>query len=149
MTEWILLSGTCRAQWLVGRVGAPPGALRLRDRVCTRRSDGGYVIAEAVVAIPALLAVACALAWVLSVASASVALGDAARQAARELARGIPVEQALDEAAQGVPGAQVVLVDGGDPLRVVASRQVTAPVPILSGISITVSQGVSIPREWL
>ena len=148
MTGWNLLAGTCRAQWLVGRVSAPPGAPRLRGSARTTTSDDGYVIAEAVIAIPALLAVACALAWVLSVASASVALGDAARQAARELARGVPTEQALGEAARGVPGARVVLVDGGDPLRVVASRDVAAPVPILSGIAITVSQGVSIPREW-
>lgn len=148
MTGWNLLAGTCRAQWLVGRVSAPPGAPRQRERIRTSSCDGGFVIAEAVVAIPALLALACALAWVLSVATASVALGDAARQAARDLARGIPSEQALGAAARGVPGAQVVLVDGGDPLRVVASREVSAPVPILSGLSITVSQGVSIPREW-
>lgn len=148
MTGWILLAGVRRAQWLVGRASAPPGALRPARRNGTRSPDAGYVIAEAVVAIPALLAVACALAWVLSVASASVALGDAARQAARELARGVSTEQALADAARGVPGAQVVLVDGGEPLRVVASRQVSAPVPILSGISFTVSQAVSIPREW-
>ena len=106
------------------------------------------VLVEAAIAIPLLAAVAVCLAWGLSLASTSFALNDAARQAARDLARGIPSEQALGAAARGVPGAQVVLVDGGDPLRVVASREVSAPVPILSGLSITVSQGVSIPREW-
>lgn len=133
-----------RLHRLVGRVSAPPGADDVRIR-----PDAGFVVAEAAFAVPVLLAVACALAWALSIASTSIALGDAARQAARDLARGIPVEQVLDEAAQGVPGAQVRIVDDGDPLRVVASREVTAPVPILNGISVTIHQGVAVPREWL
>ena len=99
-------------------------------------------------AIPVLLAVACALAWGLSIASASVALGDAARQAARDLARGVPVDQAIGDAARGVPGAQVTLVDAGDPVLVQASREVSAPVPILDGVTVSVHQSVAVPREW-
>ena len=99
-------------------------------------------------AIPALAAVALALAWVLSIASMSFALGDAARQAARDLARGVGTDQALAQAAAGVPGARVVLDAGGDPVVVVASREVSAPIPLLSGLSVTLRQSVAVPREW-
>lgn len=132
---------------LVGRASAPPGVPDVAGAGVRR--DAGFVVAEAAIAVPLLLAVTCALAWALSIASASVALGDAARQAARDLARGVSVEQALDQAARGVPGADVTIVDDGDPVRVVATREVAAPVPVLGGLSFTVRQGVSVPREWL
>jgi hypothetical protein len=31
---------------------------------------------------------------------------------------------------------------------VIADQSVSAPVPILSGISVTLTQRVAIPREW-
>ena len=113
-----------------------------------RTSDRGAVLLETALAIPLLMAVAVALAWGLSLAATSASLGDAARNAARALARGEAGQQVLDRARASAPGAQVSIVDAGTDVAVVISRDVSPPVPILGGLSITVTQRVVIPREW-
>lgn len=106
------------------------------------------VLLETALAIPLLAAVAIALAWGISLTATSMALGDAARQVARDVARGVTVAAAV-AAAQGVaPGATLQVVGEGSAVIVVADKDVHAPVPILSGISVTLRQRVSIPREW-
>jgi hypothetical protein len=106
------------------------------------------VLLETALAIPLLAAVAIALAWGVSLTATTMALGDAARQVAREVARGVTVQAAI-AAAQGVaPGASVQVIGEGASVVVVADQEVSAPVPILSGISFTLSQRVAIPREW-
>ena len=113
-----------------------------------RSSDEGSVLLETALAIPLLMAVAVALAWGLSLAATSASLGDAARTAARSLARGETGQDVLDRARASVPGAHVSVEDTGADVAVVVAQEVSPPVPILRGLSITVTQRIAIPREW-
>jgi hypothetical protein len=82
------------------------------------------------------------------VASTSLQLGDAARTAARALARGESMPDVLDRARSAVPGADVSVGTGGDLIEVIVSEEVSAPVPILRGLGVTITQRVAVPREW-
>lgn len=106
------------------------------------------VLLETALAIPILAAVAIALAWGISLTATTMALGDAARQVAREVARGVPVTAAVSGVQGVAPGATVEVVGEGSSVVVIAAQEVSAPVPILRGISVTLSQRVAIPREW-
>lgn len=106
------------------------------------------VLLEAVIAIPLLLAVALCLGWAVALAGTTMALGDAARQVAREVARGTEVNAALDSARATAPGAALRIEQDGESVVVVAKQQVSAPGPILSGISVTLHQRVAVPAEW-
>lgn len=111
--------------------------------------DAGMVIVETAIAIPALAVVAASLAWAVSIGAASLALGDAARAAARDIARGEAASTALARAGAEVPYATLTLGAEGSSAVVVATREVRAPVPGLSGVSVTITQRVAIPKEWL
>jgi Flp pilus assembly protein TadG len=126
-------------------VGGKGGSLPPRSAL---RSSDGMVLLETALAIPLLVAVTVALAWGISLAATSLALGDAARTAARDLARGEPSAQVLSRAQQAVPDARVSVADAGDSVAVVIDQDVHAPVPILSGVSVTLTSRVAIPREW-
>lgn len=106
------------------------------------------VIAETAIAIPVLAVVAVSLAWVVAVGATSLSLGDAARAAARDIARGVSVGEALAKAGETVPGAALSLDGGGEVAVVVATRDVRAPLPGLSGVPVTITQRVAIPKEW-
>ncbi len=110
--------------------------------------DRGAVLLEAALAIPVLVAVAVCLGWAVSLAGTTMVLGDAVRGAAREIARGVTVGAALDTARSHAPGAVLRVEDDGASVVVVADQQVSAPVPLLRGISVTLTQRVAIPREW-
>lgn len=106
------------------------------------------VLLETALAIPLLAAVAIALAWGISLTATTMALGDAARQVARDVARGVTIDAAV-AAAHGVAPGAMIRVDGDSAsVVVVVDKEVSAPVPILRGISVTLSQRVAIPREW-
>lgn len=113
-----------------------------------RSSEDGSVLLETALAIPMLLAVAVALAWGLSLAATSASLGDAARTAARELARGEAGPDVLERARASVPDARISVEDAGPDVAVVIVQDVSPPVPLLRGLSVTVTQRVVIPREW-
>ncbi len=95
-----------------------------------------------------LLAVALCLGWAVSLAGTTMALADAAREAAREMARGTAVNAALDSAQAAAPDAALQVERDGDWVVVVAEQQVSAPGPILNGISVTLHQRVAVPVEW-
>ncbi len=103
---------------------------------------------ETALAIPLLMAVSVALAWGLSLAATSAALGDAARNAARSLARGEDAPEVMDRARAEAPGADIAVDESAGGLTVVISRDVAAPVPILDGLSVTITQHVVVTREW-
>lgn len=106
------------------------------------------VLLETALAIPLLAAVAIALAWGISLTATTMALGDAARQVARDVARGVDIHSAVAAAQDVAPGAMIRVDGDRASVVVVVGKEVSAPVPILSGISITLSQRVAIPREW-
>ena len=112
-----------------------------------RTSDSGMVILETALAIPALMAVSIALAWGLSLAATSASLGDAARNAARALARGDDAPQVMERVRVEAPGADVAVDETADGVAVVVTRDVAAPVPVLDGLSITITQRVVVARE--
>ena len=107
------------------------------------------MLLETAIAITLLIAVALALAWVLSLGSTALGLADAARQVAREIARGVPADDAIAAAQVAAPGAVIRVVEEGATVTVVAERTVTAPVPVLRDLSVPLSQAVSIPAEWM
>lgn len=121
---------------------------RCRTAAPARDADRGSVLLETALAVPLLMAVAVALAWGLSLATTSAALGDAARTAARSLARGEDLEEVLDRARAAVPGAQVVVDESGAETTVLVRVDVSPPVPMLQGVSMTLAERVAIPREW-
>lgn len=95
---------------------------------CERRArsaprDGGYVTAEAAIAVPALVALLAMLLWALGAVATQLRCQDAARAAARAAARGEPPAVVLQLARAAAPGgADVQLRDEGDlhHVRVVA-----------------------------
>lgn len=95
------------------------------------------------------MAVAVALAWGLSLAGTSAALGDAARTAARALARGEAPDDVLAQARGDAPAAEVTVEHGDGIVTVVLRQEVSAPVPVLDGLSVTIEQRVAVPREWM
>jgi len=111
-------------------------------------AQSGMVLLETALAIPLLAAVAVALAWGVSLGATTMLLGDAARQVARDVARGVAVAEAIAAARESAPGASIEVVGEGASVMVVADQRVSAPVPILNGIGVTLSQRVVIPREW-
>lgn len=124
---------------MVGRYSVPP---RTRDR------ERGSVLLETAVAIPVLLAVTVALAWGLALVGTAAALGDAVRQVARDVARGVPAGEALESARTAMPDATITIEDIAGSAMVVARRSVPAPVPMLAGITVPLTQQLVIPREW-
>ena len=121
---------------------------RPRPPAASPANDRGMVLLETALAIPLLLAVAVALCWGISLTATTMALGDAARSAARDLARGTPVSEALGRAQASAPGARLRIEDADDSVAVTADQEVSAPGPILRGISVTLTQRVVVPREW-
>lgn len=101
----------------------------------TRRPAGerGAVTAEMALALPTLLAVTAALAWLLSVGAAQVRTVDAAREAARAVARGDDPGAAVAVGEQVAPdGVSVVVTTTGDRVVARASGQVPGPGGLFS-----------------
>jgi len=130
------------------RAGGVGGRWRVGPLRATAHYDEGMVLLETALSIPLLLVVTVALAWALSVATASLSLGDAARAAARDIARGESVEDSIARVASTVPGAHASVEDDGDVAVVVVTEDVRAAIPLLSGIPVTITQRVAIPKEW-
>ena len=63
------------------------------------------------------------------------------------MARGEPPSDVLARARAAVPAARVSIMGAGDAVAVVVDEDVTAPVPILRGLSITLTSRVAVPRE--
>lgn len=97
-----------------------------------RAGDRGSVLLEVALAIPALVAVAVALTWVVSLGATYVRALDVAQSSARQVARGAapaPTPEGFDSA---------VSVEG-NVVRARVTSDVSAPVPLLRGITVTVA----------
>ncbi|MEV4432214.1 TadE family type IV pilus minor pilin [Streptomyces sp. NPDC049555] len=96
-----------------------------------RRSDGGYVTAEAAVALPALAFFALALIWGLMAASAQIQCVDAARAGARAAARQDPPPAVVAAARSAAPrDARVAVMREGDMVRVRVEARAVGPGPL-------------------
>lgn len=99
----------------------------------SRRGERGAVTAETALALPTLLAVTAALAWLLSVGAAQVRTVDAAREAARAVARGDDPAAAVAVGERVAPeGVGVVVTTEGDRVVARASGQVPGPGGLFS-----------------
>ncbi|MER6446293.1 TadE family type IV pilus minor pilin [Streptomyces venezuelae] len=115
------------------------------SRGARRKSDRGYVTAEAALVIPALVLFAALLVWALMAAAAQIRCVDAARAGARAAARSEPVEVAEAAAREAAPpGARVELVRVGDLWRV----RVAAPAPGPDGLPVRLgAQAVALAED--
>lgn len=77
-----------------------------RPRAATHAEEG-MVTAETAVALPALAAVAVAMAWMLSLGASQMTLAQAAREGARAAARGDEASHVREVVLGLVPGASV------------------------------------------
>lgn len=136
----------------------PLGVLRLgvqgmahgRNDVGMRRhsrSDDGHVIVEIAFAIPALLIIIVALMWMASLGLSHSRAADLAQQAARSLARGVDSHLVHDTVERILPGAQLGVAATDDHVDVTVTQEVSPPVPLLRGFSITVQGKATALRE--
>jgi Flp pilus assembly protein TadG len=101
-----------------------------RLRAATR-SESGMVTAEMALAIPALVAVVVALAWLLSLGVTQGLVAQAAREGARAAARGESSGSVRAVARQVAPEAAVTVRRSGRSVWVTASVTRTPPVRFL------------------
>ncbi|WP_086804294.1 TadE family type IV pilus minor pilin [Streptomyces caniscabiei] len=90
--------------------------------------DGGFVTAEAAMALPVMMLLATALVWALLAACAQIQVVDAARAGARAAARQDPRGAVVAAARRTAPdGAEVSVGRQGDFVRVVVSARAPGP----------------------
>lgn len=111
------------------------------------RGDHGNTIVELMFAIPALLLVLLALFWLSMLGLSQARAADLAQQAARSLARDADMTLIDDLVDRVMPGATVTSTGTAGTVEAVVTQEVSAPVPILSGTSITVRASATAARE--
>lgn len=101
-----------------------------RLRAATR-SESGMVTAEMALAIPALVAVVVALAWLLSLGATQGQVAQAAREGARAAARGESAASVRATAQVVAPEAAVTVRRSGRTVSVTAAVTRTPPIRLL------------------
>jgi hypothetical protein len=101
-----------------------------RLRAATR-SESGMVTAEMALAIPALVAVVVALAWLLALGVTQGVVAQAAREGARAAARGEATSMVRAAAHHVAPGAAVTVRRSGRWVSVTTSVTRTPPIRLL------------------
>ncbi|WP_435241242.1 TadE family type IV pilus minor pilin [Streptomyces cucumeris] len=97
--------------------------------------DGGYVTAEAAIALPVLALFTLMLIWGLMAAAAQLQCVDAARAGARAAARSEPGDAAVAAAKSAAPhGARVEVWRDGDLVRVRVEARSAGPGPLAVGL---------------
>lgn len=111
------------------------------------RGERGNTIVELMFAIPALLLLVFALLWLSMLGLSHARAADLAHQAARSLARGADTA-VIDELVERVlPGANVRAEGDSEVVEAIVTREVAAPVPLLSGMTVTVRASATALRE--
>ncbi|MGX1563681.1 TadE family type IV pilus minor pilin [Streptomyces sp. NPDC055506] len=106
-------------------------------RGCERRSDRGFVTAEAAVVLPVLVMFAMALVCGLLAVAAQIQCVDAARTGARAAARQDPPDAVVRLTREAAPpGAEVTVSREAEHVRVT----VVAEPPVLRGLSFAVRE---------
>jgi Flp pilus assembly protein TadG len=112
-----------------------------------RHTDAGHVIVEIAFAIPALLMIIIALMWMTTLGLSHSRAADLAQQAARSLARGGDSQVVHDTVQRILPGAHLGVAASDNHVDVTVTQEVSAPVPLLRGFSITVHGKATALRE--
>jgi hypothetical protein len=116
-----------------------------RDRGCCARTgdnhsyERGSAVIEAAVAIPALVAIALALLWIISLGVTHVRVDEAAYSAARLAARGATEDSVRLVVQSRLASAQVEMTSDADTVSVTVTDHVLADVPILRGLTAPIS----------
>ncbi|WP_245700495.1 TadE family type IV pilus minor pilin [Streptomyces roseifaciens] len=104
------------------------------SRLRSKGADGGYVTAEAAMALPALILFGAALIWGLMAAGAQIQCVDAARAGARAAARSDPVGVAVASARSAAPpGSRIAVMREGDLVRVRVEARAAGPLALRLG----------------
>ncbi|MGB8022118.1 MAG: TadE family type IV pilus minor pilin [Candidatus Nanopelagicales bacterium] len=107
------------------------------------------VTAELAVALPALAAVAVAVAWMLSLGTSQMTLAQAAREGARAAARGDAASQVRDVVVGLVPGASVDVSRQGRRVVVTAELDRVPPLRFLDPLGQTLrASATSWSEDW-
>ncbi len=117
-----------------------------RLRAATR-SESGMVTAETALAIPALVAVVVALAWLLSLGLTQGVVAQAAREGARAAARGESAGVVRSAAWRVAPDATVTIRRTGATVSVTASVRRTPPIRFLRPLGREVRASATSWRE--
>ena len=123
-----------------------PRKVGWRLRAATR-SESGMVTAEMALALPALVAVVLALAWLLGLGVTQGVVAQAAREGARAAARGDSVIEIRDAARQVAPEAAVSVRSSGRVIRVTATVSRTPPIRFLGPLAREVRASATSWRE--
>jgi Flp pilus assembly protein TadG len=105
------------------------------------------VTAEMALALPALVAVVLALAWLLALGVTQGLVAQAAREGARAAARGDSVAEIRDATHQVAPEAAVSVRRSGRVVQVTASVSRTPPVRLLAPLAREVRASATSWRE--
>ncbi len=119
-----------------------------RRPVVAARSDSGMVSAELALAMPALVMVVLALAWMLGLGVAQGTVVHAAREGARAAARGAAMDEIRAAARRVAPGVDVAVRRSGRWTTVSASATRTPPLRFLSLLARDVTAEATTWREW-
>ena len=111
------------------------------------RSDRGMVSAELAVAVPALIAVVLALAWLVGLGATQGVVAQAAREGARAAARGETSTAVRTAVAQLAPGARVTIRRSGRLVVVTAELTRTPPSRLLRPLGRDVRASATTWRE--
>lgn len=117
-----------------------------RLRAATR-SESGMVTAETALAIPALVVVVVALAWLLSLGLTQGVVAQAAREGARAAARGESAGVVRSAAWRVAPDASVTIRRTGATVSVTASVRRTPPIRFLRPLGREVRASATSWRE--
>lgn len=119
----------------------------ISGKVRGARGERGNTIVELMFAIPALLLLILALFWLSMLGLSHAQAADLAQQAARSLARGADTRMIDDLIDRMLPGAAVTSSYADQTVEAVVTQEVSPPVPILSGLTITVRASAVAMRE--
>lgn len=100
-----------------------------------RPDERGIVTAETAMAMPLLLLVTLAMAWLVAVGLVQMQVADAAREGARALARGESPERAVSLARRAAPDAEVHLGREAGVVVVRVHRRVSPPGGLLDALA--------------
>jgi Flp pilus assembly protein TadG len=110
---------------VTGALSTNPG---LGDLMTRSRNQAGAVTAETAVALPVLIVLTAALAWLVALGVTQARVVDAARETARALARGDEVSVSEQYGRRIAPdGARIRITRGDGEVQVEVSSQVSGP----------------------
>ena len=111
------------------------------------RLERGFVVAEAALVIPAIIAVAVSAIALTAIAMTSLGLHGTAHAAARDLARGVPSHSVQARVSASHPQTTVAVTPTPPGVAVTVHRDLRIAGGLLSGLSFPLERSVIVPWE--